>query len=94
MTSTAPVEVVPFWQRLGPISRYPLQSGALLHVLLFTALRLADLALGGIAGLIVSAFLQRASGYRATWVAGRCVQREGEITAERPGRLVRMNAGR
>ena len=57
MTSTAPVEVVPFWQRLGPISRYPLQSGALLHVLLFTALRLADLALGGIAGLIVSAFL-------------------------------------
>ncbi len=39
-------------------------------------------------------FLQRASGYRATWVAGRCVQREGEITAERPGRLVRMNAGR
>jgi len=57
MTSTAPVEVVPFWQRLGPISRYPLQSGALLHVLLFTALRLADLALGGIAGLIVSAVL-------------------------------------
>lgn len=55
--STPTPHVVPFWQRLGPISRYPLQSGALLHVLLFTALRLADLALGGIAGLIVSAFL-------------------------------------
>jgi len=37
-------------------------------------------------------FLQKAKGYRATWVAGRCVQRDGEITAERPGRLVRMGA--
>ncbi|MBT9502563.1 MAG: amidohydrolase family protein [Burkholderiaceae bacterium] len=36
-------------------------------------------------------FLQKAKGYRATWVAGRCVQRDGEITAERPGRLVRMS---
>ena len=35
-------------------------------------------------------FLQKATGYRATWVAGQCVQREGEITAARPGRLVRM----
>jgi N-acyl-D-aspartate/D-glutamate deacylase len=35
-------------------------------------------------------FLQKASGYVATWVAGVAVQREGEITAGRPGRLVRM----
>lgn len=35
-------------------------------------------------------FLQKAEGYVATWVAGVAVQREGEITAERPGRLVRM----
>ncbi len=34
--------------------------------------------------------LQSASGYIGTWVAGQCVQREGQITAERPGRLVRM----
>lgn len=34
--------------------------------------------------------LQMAQGYLRTWVAGRCVQREGEITAERPGRLVRL----
>ena len=35
-------------------------------------------------------FLQKATGYRATWVAGRCVQRDGDVTKERPGRLVRM----
>ncbi len=35
-------------------------------------------------------FLQKAQGYIATWVQGRCVQREGEISAARPGRLVRM----
>ena len=35
-------------------------------------------------------FLQKARGYVGTWVAGVAVQREGEITAERPGRLVRM----
>ncbi len=35
-------------------------------------------------------FLQKARGYIGTWVAGRCVQREGEITLERPGRLVRL----
>ncbi|MBX7229744.1 MAG: amidohydrolase family protein [Burkholderiaceae bacterium] len=34
--------------------------------------------------------LQEASGYIGTWVAGQCVQREGNITAARPGRLVRM----
>lgn len=26
----------------------------------------------------------------ATWVAGQCVQREGEVTPLRPGRLVRL----
>ncbi|WP_372826328.1 amidohydrolase family protein [Polaromonas sp.] len=35
-------------------------------------------------------FLQKARGYVATWVAGVAVQREGDITAGRPGRLVRM----
>lgn len=35
-------------------------------------------------------FLQPARGYRATWVAGRCVQRDGAISDERPGRLVRL----
>jgi N-acyl-D-aspartate/D-glutamate deacylase len=35
-------------------------------------------------------FLQKATGYAGTWVAGRCVQREGEVTDARPGRLVRM----
>jgi N-acyl-D-aspartate/D-glutamate deacylase len=35
-------------------------------------------------------FLQKGQGYIGTWVAGVCVQREGDITAARPGRLVRM----
>ena len=35
-------------------------------------------------------FLQKGEGYLGTWVGGRCVQREGGITPERPGRLVRM----
>ena len=35
-------------------------------------------------------FLQVAQGYVGTWVAGRCVQRDGVVTAERPGKLVRM----
>jgi N-acyl-D-aspartate/D-glutamate deacylase len=33
--------------------------------------------------------LQEASGYLGTWVAGQCVQRNGQITAARPGRLIR-----
>lgn len=35
-------------------------------------------------------FLQKASGYVATWVRGVAVQREGVITGECPGQLVRM----
>ena len=35
-------------------------------------------------------FLQKGQGYIGTWVAGRCVQHEGQITAQRPGRLVRL----
>jgi N-acyl-D-aspartate/D-glutamate deacylase len=35
-------------------------------------------------------FVQTAEGYVATYVAGRAVQREGTITTERPGRLVRL----
>jgi N-acyl-D-aspartate/D-glutamate deacylase len=35
-------------------------------------------------------FLQKAQGYLGTWVKGVAVQREGKITAERPGQLVRM----
>jgi N-acyl-D-aspartate/D-glutamate deacylase len=37
-------------------------------------------------------FLQKGVGYLGTWVAGQWVQRDGVITAARPGRLVR--AGR
>jgi N-acyl-D-aspartate/D-glutamate deacylase len=44
----------------------------------------ADLPGGG------KRLLQKARGYQRTWVAGRCVQRDGEVTEERPGRLVRM----
>jgi N-acyl-D-aspartate/D-glutamate deacylase len=33
--------------------------------------------------------LQSASGYLGTWVAGQCVQKSGQITSARPGRLVR-----
>ena len=35
-------------------------------------------------------FLQKAQGYGGTWVNGEKVQVEGDITAARPGRLVRM----
>lgn len=55
-TPTAPA-VVPFWHRLGEISKYPLQSGAITNVVLFTVLRIADLLPLGIAGLVVSAVL-------------------------------------
>ena len=44
---------------------------------------LRDLPAGG------KRFLQTASGYAGTWVAGQCVQRNGVITSARPGRLVR-----
>jgi N-acyl-D-aspartate/D-glutamate deacylase len=37
-------------------------------------------------------FLQKGEGYLCTWVAGQLVQRDGEVTAARPGKLVR--AGR
>ena len=35
-------------------------------------------------------FLQVGQGYIGTWVAGRCVQRDGVVSDERPGRLVRL----
>lgn len=35
-------------------------------------------------------FMQKAQGYVGTWVNGQKVQAEGDITTERPGRLVRM----
>ncbi|MDO9354434.1 MAG: amidohydrolase family protein, partial [Solirubrobacteraceae bacterium] len=34
-------------------------------------------------------FLQKGEGYVGTWVAGERVQHDGEVTAARPGRLVR-----
>ncbi len=37
-------------------------------------------------------FLQKGRGYIGTWVAGECVQANGEVTPARPGRLLR--AGR
>ena len=57
MNSPAAPHVVPFWHRLGDISKYPLQAGAITNVLLFTVLRLTDLVLGGIGGVIVSLVL-------------------------------------
>jgi N-acyl-D-aspartate/D-glutamate deacylase len=44
----------------------------------------ADLPAGG------KRFLQKGQGYLRTWVAGVEVQRNGEVAAARPGRLVRM----
>jgi N-acyl-D-aspartate/D-glutamate deacylase len=38
-------------------------------------------------------FLQKAQGYIGTWVTGQSVVREGEVTAARPGCLVRMGQG-
>ncbi len=58
MNTASPTSVVPFWHRLGDISRYPLQSGAMLNVALFTGLRLFDLLpLGFIPSTIISMFL-------------------------------------
>jgi N-acyl-D-aspartate/D-glutamate deacylase len=34
-------------------------------------------------------FLQKGEGYLGTWVAGSCVQRDGQLTEARPGTLVR-----
>ena len=44
----------------------------------------ADLPAGG------KRFLQKATGYLSTWVAGQAVQRGGVVTSARPGTLVRM----
>lgn len=58
MNTSATHHVVPFWHRLGDISKYPLQSGAITNVLLFTALRLIDLLpLGWMGGSAVSLVL-------------------------------------
>ena len=35
-------------------------------------------------------FVQKGEGYLGTWVGGVPVAREGQITGDRPGRLVRM----
>ncbi|MDY7227807.1 N-acyl-D-amino-acid deacylase family protein [Hyalangium rubrum] len=43
-----------------------------------------DLPVGG------KRFVQTADGYLATFVAGQAVQRDGVVTPERPGRLVRL----
>lgn len=37
-------------------------------------------------------FLQKGVGYLGTWVAGQAVQRDGQVTEARPGRLVRAGA--
>jgi N-acyl-D-aspartate/D-glutamate deacylase len=47
---------------------------------------LRDLPAGG------KRFLQTARGYLGTWVAGQAVQRNGVVSAARPGRLVRAGA--
>ena len=38
-------------------------------------------------------FLQIGEGYLGTWVAGEAVLRDGQVTAARPGRLVRLGPG-
>lgn len=64
-----------------------------LNVIDLAALRLRpprlirDLPAGG------KRLMQRAEGYRATLVAGRVVAEGGELTGERPGRLVRSRRG-
>ena len=61
-----------------------------LNVIDMTALALQrprlvrDLPAGG------KRFLQEASGYRATLVSGHVIARDGKLTGERPGRLVRF----
>ncbi len=35
-------------------------------------------------------FLQKGEGYLGTWVAGHCVQHDGQVSDVRPGKLVRM----
>jgi len=56
------------------------------HLAVGTPRIVRDLPAGG------RRFLQKGEGYLGTWVAGTCVQRDGDITPARPGRLVR--AGR
>jgi N-acyl-D-aspartate/D-glutamate deacylase len=36
-------------------------------------------------------FVQAAQGYIGTWVAGVCVQANGQVTPERPGRPITPN---
>jgi N-acyl-D-aspartate/D-glutamate deacylase len=79
---------------LGLADRGRIQVGQRADLNLIDPARLAvgtprlvrDLPAGG------KRFLQVGQGYIGTWVAGRCVQREGEVTDQRPGRLVRLGA--
>ncbi len=77
---------------LGLLDRGRIKVGQRADLNLIAPTRLAvgtphlvrDLPAGG------KRFLQKGQGYIGTWVAGRCVQHEGQITAQRPGRLVRL----
>jgi N-acyl-D-aspartate/D-glutamate deacylase len=79
---------------LGLADRGRIQVGQRADLNLIDPARLAvgtprlvrDLPAGG------KRFLQVGQGYIGTWVAGRCVQREGVVTEQRPGRLVRLGA--
>jgi N-acyl-D-aspartate/D-glutamate deacylase len=79
---------------LGLADRGRIQLGQRADLNLIDPARLAvgtprlvcDLPAGG------KRFLQVGQGYIGTWVAGRCVQREGEVSDQRPGRLVRLGA--
>jgi N-acyl-D-aspartate/D-glutamate deacylase len=55
---------------------------------LFRPRLVADLPAGG------KRLLQDAAGYRATIVSGQVVSENGQLTGERPGRLVRLGQGR
>jgi N-acyl-D-aspartate/D-glutamate deacylase len=77
---------------LGLKDRGTLQIGMRADINVIDPTRLAlgipelvrDLPAGG------KRFVQKASGYVGTWVAGHCVIRDGEMTDKKPGKLVRM----
>ncbi len=56
-SSTSKKQIEPFWHRLGAISRYPLQSSALIQILFFTLLRLFNLIPFGLLMRVVIAGL-------------------------------------
>lgn len=79
---------------IGLSDRGTLEPGmkADLNVIDFDALKLkapqlvADLPAGG------QRLIQHAEGYKATFVSGKMIAQDGQLTGERPGRLVRLGS--